>query len=196
MVITLIGYRGSGKSTVAADLAARLQVPWIDADAVIEERAGRTIREIFAAEQEAGFRRRERDVLADLLQRDRLIIAAGGGAILNADTRRDLRKAGPVVWLQASPAVLAGRIDSDPTTAARRPNLAGGGMEEVTRLLTEREPLYRECASLTVFTDQLEVSEIARRIAVAIADSLPAGSQADRADTIPGGGSRAAGSGR
>ncbi|MBI3861181.1 MAG: shikimate kinase [Planctomycetia bacterium] len=169
MVITLIGYRGSGKSTVAAGLAARLGCDWTDADSVIEQAAGKTIREIFESEGEPGFRRREREAIAGLLQRDKLVLAAGGGAILNADTRREMQAAGPVVWLQASAGVLAGRIAADPATAARRPNLAGGGLDEITRLLAEREPLYRECAKLSIFTDQLAVPEIVERIAVAVA---------------------------
>ncbi|HEY2253705.1 MAG TPA: shikimate kinase, partial [Planctomycetaceae bacterium] len=82
MVITLIGYRGSGKTTVAQSLAARLGWSWIDADAVIEDAAGCTIKEIFAAEGESGFRDRERRALAELLTRDKLVLAAGGGAIL------------------------------------------------------------------------------------------------------------------
>ena len=171
MVITLIGYRGSGKSTVAQELARRLGWDWIDADAAIEQAAGKTIREIFADEGEAGFRHHERLTLAALLSRDRLIVAAGGGAILNADTRRDMKAAGPVVWLQASVSVLEQRIADDPTTAGRRPNLAGGGTEEITRLLAEREPLYRDCASHNVFTDNLSVAEIAERIAVAVGKS-------------------------
>jgi shikimate kinase len=168
MVITLIGYRGSGKSTVAQALAAQSGWDWIDADAAIEKAAGRTIREVFAAEGEPGFRRRERESLAGLLARDRLIVAAGGGAILNADTRREMKAAGPVVWLQASVAVLASRIAADPTTAARRPDLAGGGTVEIARLLAEREPLYRECASHTVSTDNLSVADITGRIATAV----------------------------
>jgi len=168
MVITLIGYRGSGKSTVAQALAEPAGWNWIDADAAIEQAAGRTIREIFAAEGEMGFRRRERETISGLLVRERLIVAAGGGAILNADTRREMKAAGPVVWLQASVAVLARRIADDPTTAARRPDLAGGGTDEIARLLAEREPLYRECASHTVYTDNLSVAEIAGRIATAV----------------------------
>jgi shikimate kinase len=160
MVITLIGYRGSGKSTVAAPLAARLGWDWVDADPLIEQAAGCSIREIFAAEGEAGFRRRERETIALLLGRDPLVLAAGGGAILSAETRRDLRAAGPVVWLRAGLATLAARIAGDPATASRRPDLAGGGAGEIAELLAVREPLYRECASLTVDTDGLAIGEI------------------------------------
>src|SRR6185369_11029470 len=150
MVITLIGYRGSGKSTVAAPLAERLGWSWIDADAVIEQRAGCSIREIFAAEGEPGFRRRERDVLSELLRGDKLVIAAGGGAILSAETRADMRAAGPVVWLRASVETLAARIAGDATTAERRPNLVSGGVQEICDLLAFREPLYRECATIVI----------------------------------------------
>jgi shikimate kinase len=172
MLVTLIGYRGSGKSTVAEALATRLGWEWIDADAVIEESAGRNIREIFASEGESGFRRREREALAGLLQGQKLVLAAGGGAILNADTRREMQAAGPVVWLQASVGVLSARIAADPTTAQRRPNLIGGGTDEIARLLAEREPLYRECASYTIYTDNLSVPEIVERIAVAAGSRL------------------------
>ena len=172
MVVTLIGYRGSGKSSVAAPLAARLGWDAIDADVVIEQAAGRSIREIFAAEGEAGFRRREREAIAGLLKHDKLVLAAGGGAVLDADTRREMRAAGPVVWLRAGVAALESRIRADATTAERRPNLAGGGPAEIVRLLAEREPLYRECAHVTVDTDDLPIAEIVERVATAIAPSL------------------------
>ena len=176
MVITLIGYRGSGKTTVAQSLAASLGWSWIDADAVVEDAAGCTIKEIFAAEGEPGFRDRERRALAGLLTRDRLVLAAGGGAILDPQTRGEMKAAGPVVWLQASVAELAARIDSDPATAGRRPNLAGGCIDEIGRLLAEREPLYRECATLRIDTDALAVAEIVERIAVALGSRLKKGS--------------------
>jgi shikimate kinase len=175
MVITLIGYRGSGKSSVAQSLAARLAWEWVDADAVIEQEAGCTIREIFDAEGEPGFRLRERDMLSRLLMRDNVVVAAGGGAVLNADTRREMKAAGPVIWLQASVAVLADRVAADPATRQRRPNLAGGGTDEITRLLAAREPLYRDCASHTIFTDRLSVAEIVDRIAVATRQCLSTG---------------------
>src|SRR5579871_5566885 len=123
MVLSLIGYRGCGKSSVAPSLASRLGWEWIDADAVIEERAGCTIREIFARHGEPHFRELERKVMAELLGREGIVIAAGGGAVLDADTRRLLKAAGPVVWLRASVATLERRINQDVTTAARRPAL-------------------------------------------------------------------------
>lgn len=161
MVITLIGYRGSGKSTIARPLAQRLGWSWVDADAVIEERAGKTIREIFLSEGEPVFRKLECQVMSDLLHQDRLVIAAGGGAILNPGTRQLIRESGLVVWLQASVKTLAERIAGDRSTAERRPNLTvAGGLEEIASVLTIREPLYRECAMMTADTDSLTESQI------------------------------------
>jgi shikimate kinase len=161
MVITLIGYRGSGKSTVAAPLAEQLGWDWIDADAELEQRAGRSIREIFETDGEPAFRELERLVLTDLLSGHRLVVAAGGGAVLNADTRRQMQSAGPVVWLQARVETLAQRIAADTTTAQRRPNLtSGGGRDEIEKVLAMREQFYRECATLIVPVDDRPIGEL------------------------------------
>ena len=166
MVITLIGYRGSGKSTVAVPLAERLGWDWADADAEIERRAGKSIREIFTEAGESAFRRDEADVLKDLLGKDKLVIAAGGGAILNPDTCTRMRNAGLVVWLKASIETLAERILADPTTAERRPNLTqSGGREEIETLLAEREPLYLACAHRVLPVDGQTPEDLARTIA-------------------------------
>lgn len=176
MVITLIGYRGSGKTSVARVLAGRLGWDWLDADEELERREGRSIREIFAADGEAYFREAERDLLAELLAWDRLVLAAGGGAVLNADTRTDMKNAGPVVWLRASADVLESRITGDETTEQRRPDLtASGGRGEIETLLRERTPLYEECASLTVDTDRLDVDAVAERILTALGPRVQEG---------------------
>lgn len=165
MILTLIGTRGTGKTTVAPLLAAKLGWDWIDADIELERQAGRTIRDIFATDGEPVFRQLERDNLVRLLQRDRWVLSAGGGAILNADTRRDFRAAGPVVWLQARPETVAARVLADPLTAGQRPNLTStGGVEEFRVILKQREPLYRETASLSVVTDDRTAEEIATEI--------------------------------
>jgi shikimate kinase len=164
MPITLIGYRGSGKSSVAPALAARLGYDWIDADVLLESRAGRTIRQIFAESGEPEFRRLERETLQELLQRDRLVIAAGGGAILNPDTRKEMRAAGPVVWLRASVTLLESRIAADAVTAERRPALSSSGRDDIAQLLAAREPLYQECATVTVATDHLTVEQVVDRV--------------------------------
>lgn len=165
MNLFLIGYRGSGKSSVAAALAELLGWPWIDTDLEIERQAGKTIRQIFAEEGEAGFREREAAAIARIAAADRQVVALGGGAVLRPDNRLALRGRGRVVWLQASPQVLWQRIAGDPATAARRPDLtAAGGLAEVERLLAERTPLYAACADLTVPTEGLAPGEIAQQI--------------------------------
>lgn len=155
LMLILIGYRGTGKTTLAEPLAARLGWTAVDADVELERRAGRTIKQIFDDGGEPEFRRIERETLVELLTKDRLVIAAGGGAILNAETRRDFKAAGPVVWLKASADTIEQRLYGDATTAQRRPNLtASGGRQEIEQLLAQREPLYRECATLEVATDE------------------------------------------
>lgn len=169
-VITLIGYRGSGKSSVAAPLAALYDFDWIDADDEIERVAGKSISEIFANEGEPHFRQLERTVMQDLLSRDRLVVAAGGGAILNPETREEMRLAGPVIWLNASLDALAQRISSDATTGSRRPALTASSsqLEEIRTLLEQREPLYREASTLTIETDAKTIPEIVAEISAAL----------------------------
>ena len=146
-------------------LARRLKWDWLDADNELERRAGHTIKQIFATDGEPTFRRMEREILAELLASQRLVLSTGGGCVLNADTRRDLCAAGPVVWLRASVETIASRILLDKTTKARRPNLtATGGIDEVRTLLAQREPLYRECATITIDTEGLSMGEAVTRI--------------------------------
>ena len=123
MILTLIGYRATGKTTLARLLAERLGWDWIDADVEIERRAGKSIARIFAEDGEPAFRDLEAQVIADLCRRDRLVLAAGGGAPLRPESRRAMREAGKVVWLTARPETILARMTADATTTARRPNL-------------------------------------------------------------------------
>ena len=165
MNLILIGYRGTGKSTVAQHLALELGWEWVDADVEIELRASKSIAAIFAEEGEGRFREMETDVLSELVAKDRVVIAAGGGAVLRDANRKQLGKCGAVVWLQASPATILRRIAADVTTAGRRPNLTiVGGEAEVVRLLAERAPLYRQCADLEIDTEERSPADIAGEI--------------------------------
>jgi shikimate kinase len=162
MILTLIGYRATGKTTLARLLAKRLGWDWIDAAVEIERIAGKSIARIFAEEGEPAFRDREARVIADLCRRDRLVLAAGGGAPLREENRGALRAAGKVVWLTALPETLHRRMTGDATTATRRPNLtAHGPMEEIAHLLAVREPLYRQTADLTVDTENGSPEQLA-----------------------------------
>jgi 3-dehydroquinate dehydratase/shikimate dehydrogenase len=164
--IALIGYRGTGKTTVARALASRLGWSCIDADEELERRAGCTIAEMFATQGEPAFRDLESAVLADLVERQRVVISTGGGVVLREENRKRLGQAGLVVWLRARVATILARTQTDPTTAARRPNLTTrGGASEVQQLLTEREPWYGACADLALDTDQQSVEQLVAAIA-------------------------------
>jgi shikimate kinase len=154
MILTLVGYRATGKTTLAKLLAERLGWDWIDADVEIERRAGKSIARIFAEEGEPAFRDIEARVIADLCRRDRLVLAAGGGAPLRPESRRAIREAGKVVWLTARPETILTRMTDDATTTARRPNLSDKTpLEEIVELLKAREPVYREVADWVVDTE-------------------------------------------
>jgi shikimate kinase len=163
-LIFLIGARGAGKTTVARLLAERLGWRWLDADEEIERRSDKTIREIFAAAGEAGFRRLESGLLAELCQSPFQVIATGGGVVLKETNRALLRSAGRVVWLTADARTLWGRLQADPATPGRRPPLAGGGLPEVEQVLQARESLYRECADWVVSTVNRSPAETAAEI--------------------------------
>jgi len=164
-LVFLIGYRGTGKTTVARLVADRAGWDWADADAELEARAGRTIRDVFADEGEAGFRDRESAVLAELCGMRRKVVATGGGVVLRPENRERLR-AGRVVWLTADVETIAARLAADPTTTSRRPHLtAAGGREEIAALLCAREPLYRACADWVVDTVGHTPDEVAGVVA-------------------------------
>jgi shikimate kinase len=165
MNLVLIGYRGTGKSTIARHLALELGWDWADADVEIELLAGKSIAAIFHDGGEPHFRDLEEQVLAGLATKNHIIIAAGGGVVLRDANRKQLQRCGHVVWLRATPATILRRIESCLTTAARRPNLTtAGGETEVVSLLAERTPLYRQCAGLEVDTEQKSPAQIAGEI--------------------------------
>ena len=166
--IILVGYRGTGKTTVGRLLAARLGRAFHDADDLVEATAGKSIADIFASEGEVGFRDRESTALAELCARSGCVIATGGGAILRESNRRLLRDRGYVAWLTAAPETVWQRLVTDPLTAARRPNLtASGGIDEVRALLAAREALYRAAADFAVASDTVSPEAVADAILTA-----------------------------
>ena len=167
LLVWLIGPRGSGKTTVAQLLARRLGWAAVDADEALEARQGRSVRAVFAAEGEAGFREHEAAVLAELCRLRRHVVATGGGVVLRPDNRELLRRSGWVVWLTADVDTLWGRTQADGGTAERRPALNVGGRDEVVEVLRAREPHYRGCADLTVQTAGRAPEEVAEEILTA-----------------------------
>ena len=165
MNLILIGYRATGKTTLAEILARRLEWQWIDADVEIERMAGKTIAQIFADDGEPAFRDLEARVIADLCRRDRLLLAAGGGAPLKEENRRAMRESGKVVWLMARPNTILERMSGDVTTAQRRPSLTQcGALQEIVQLLAVREPIYRETADLAIDTEDRSAEDLAAEI--------------------------------
>ena len=153
---------GSGKSILGKQLASRLSLELVDLDDYIVSQAGKTIPEIFKDEGEEAFRALESKLLAEVLaQGDEQIIATGGGAILSAENRALMKQGGYVIWLDASPTVLADRIAGD----ANRPLLDGvDPLFKMISLATQRNPLYAEVADLRVDTEKLSDEEAVAKI--------------------------------
>ncbi len=146
--IALVGLMGVGKTTVGRRLARLLQVPFVDADAEIELAAGRSVADIFAERGEAEFRIGERRVIARLLDGAPVVLATGGGAFIDPETRALIRERAVSVWLKADLDVLVKRVSRRDT----RPLLRGRDSREVLeRLMAERYPIYAE-ADLVVET--------------------------------------------
>ena len=144
--IVLIGLMGAGKTAVGRRLANCLDLPFIDADGEIELAAGQSIKEIFAERGEADFREGERKVIARLLETGPQVLATGGGAYMNPETRANIQARGVSVWLKAELRVLLKRVQR----RDHRPLLAVGDPETVMRrLMAERNPVYAE-ADITV----------------------------------------------
>jgi len=156
--LVLVGLMGAGKTTVGMRCAQLLGRSFVDTDAVVEAATGKTVAEIFFEEGEARFRELERDAVADVsASPEPLVIACGGGAVLDPTTRRRLRAVGLVVWLQASPPVLGRRVGRDRT----RPLLGGSPDTVLERLATLRAPAYEAAADVVVDTDGRTVDEVA-----------------------------------
>ena len=158
MSVILVGYRGSGKTTVGRKLADRLWQTFVDSDEQIVKKAGKAIKEIFENEGESRFRELESQVLQEVCTLQDHVISLGGGAVLRPENRELLKHSGHKrIYLRCDPAVLHQRIAADPQTAATRPSLTalGGSVEEIRQLLAQREPLYRE-----VMTSELDVTSL------------------------------------
>jgi shikimate kinase len=156
--VVLVGYRGTGKTTVGQLLADFLDRPFVDADLELEARVGRPIRSIFEEDGEPAFRDWEERVIADLTSPPaEVVLATGGGVVLRAANRKALHRFGYNVWLRAEPTVLAERLRGD----VGRPALtAAGTLAEIADVLAAREPLYREVADAVIDTDGKSPDEV------------------------------------
>lgn len=170
--LILVGLMGAGKTTGGRKVAKVTGHTFVDLDRVVEEGARLRVAEIFATEGETSFRRRESDALAATLAREEpMIIATGGGVVVDAGNRSLLAKESGVVWLKAGLATLARRVGH----GSGRPLLADDPVGVLEKLMAEREPLYREVASSVIEVDHLSSAAVVDRL-VALASSNPAGS--------------------
>lgn len=166
--IVLIGLMGAGKSAIGRKLAAQLDLPFIDADHEIEEAASMSIADIFEHYGEAEFRRLEASVMTRLLGAGATVLATGGGAFMNADTRAAIGKAGVSVWLSADIDLLMARV----SRKATRPLLKAPDPRAVMqKLMDERYPVYAT-ADVTVISRDVGKDEMAGTVVNALHDHL------------------------
>ena len=156
----LVGLMGAGKTSVGRLLATRLDLPFHDSDEAVAHAAGLSIAELFEHQGEPAFRALERSALSRLLAGEQSIIATGGGAVTEPETRDALRDQAFTIWLDATPAVLVERLSG----SDERPLLAQGDAEAVLdRLAEQRRPFYA-ASDLRVGTDELDAAEVAELI--------------------------------
>lgn len=159
--LILVGMMGAGKTTIGARFGALSALAFVDADRELERRVGKTVREMFHDEGEPAFRWREALLLDELTAQTGIVVATGGGAVLDAASRERLRSRGLVVYLHTEPDLLWERVRTD----TGRPLLnVGNPLQTLEALYAIRDPLYRDCADVIV--------ETAGRSATEVADSL------------------------
>jgi len=159
--IALIGYRGTGKSTIARLLARDLGLGLVELDRVIDERAGEKIPEIVSKFGWEKFRNLETEFLADILKKDNTIFDLGGGVVEREENRNLIKDNCTVVWLKAKPEVIIQRIKEQ----MHRPSLTGKSFtDEVPEVLARREPLYRGLAQIEIDTEDKPPELLAQEI--------------------------------
>lgn len=165
MNMVLIGYRGTGKSAVGRLLADRLGLAFYDTDELVEMRGGQTIRALVEEKGWESFRQREKEVLRELSGIDAAVIATGGGAVLDPENVRLLKRKGRLIWLDADVQTLIARMQADTNNEQRRPSLTGSEpADETFAVMAARAPFYREATDLCVDTSGKSLDEIVDEI--------------------------------
>ena len=167
--LVLIGYRATGKTSVGARLAEVLQRPFVDLDQVLVREAGRSVADIVAQGGWAEFRRLEKELVARYRDAQGLVLATGGGVVLDPDNVAALRENGIIIWLRADPAAIQARLAQDQPRDANRPSLTGGDtIREVLTVLEARAPLYQAAAQISIDTTHRSVSQVMKLVLAAL----------------------------
>jgi shikimate kinase len=169
--LALVGYRGTGKSTVGRLLAGTMNRKFLDVDLAIEERSGLSIAAIFSQSGEPAFRDWEERTMAVLFEQyPDAVVATGGGSVMREANRTRIRAFGHIVWLTADALELARRLESDERGALSRPALTSRGLiAEIAHVLRERQPIYEELADLVIETGDKSPQEVADAILESVA---------------------------
>ena len=163
--IALIGFRATGKSTVGRLLAAKLEWTLVDMDDELVAQFGASIHDWVQKHGWEAFREAEAQLLAELATGTRQVVATGGGIVIREENRSRLRESFFTVWLQASVGNIETRLAEDPKTASQRPPLTALALhEEITTILRERAPWYKETADVILPTDTQDLFEIIKNI--------------------------------
>lgn len=170
MKIILIGYRCTGKTSVGKKIAERLAIPFYDTDDLIQRQSGKTIGEMVDEKGWDAFRAEEREIIKSLPSSADAIIAAGGGAIMDAANRDILRRYGLCIWLTADVRTIVERMRADQASDAQRPPLSSDGLEQETaKILEARRLVYQELADCIVDTSGKEIDAVADEVCLALA---------------------------
>ena len=159
--IFLVGPMGAGKTSIGRQLAEALEMEFLDSDHEIEARSGATIPWIFDVEGEEGFRKREQAMIDELSQRQNIVLATGGGAVLSETNRKYLKARGTVIYLSASIDQLLERTRRDRNRPLLQTEDPRAKLEELMQI---REPLYREVADIVLETDNSSIRHTVNRI--------------------------------
>jgi len=175
MNIILIGYRGAGKTVVGKRLAERLQRRFVDTDDLIESKEGQIIDIVKSCGWDY-FRAMEKRMIEEISKEDNLVIALGGGAVLDPDNIINLERNGLIIWLKADRQTLLKRIDEDPGTNTRRPTLTGKGtLEELQEMISARESFYKRASEIQIDTSTLNVEAVVERVLAIFDEKLRIG---------------------
>ncbi len=165
MNIVLIGYRCCGKTSTGKLIAERLGRQFIDTDELIIKKEGCTIDETVSRHGWQYFREAEKGIVRDVSSQENLVIATGGGVVLNEENVRNLKANGFVVWLYADTETIKRRLNEDKATTENRPSLTGEDpSDEITKVLQQRKSLYMAAGDMAVDTSRLDINEVANAV--------------------------------